>query len=176
MQHLQSLRTYYVVEYIDFLTLLTRTGYHNSHILGASGRRIESLEKMRTKRKRIEEHVTDVKRQKVSDSVVRRNKAGPLSHEVLSSCYPEVRSLRQYLVDSLPLTSRARRRKTTTYVLDDGSNFLETTLVGTLRKAKPGLEEERRREFVHFTQSQQRSTHSSDTIAEQDRMKEVRFC
>lgn len=130
---------------------------------------------MRTKRKRIDGTVTGSKRRKVSHCIPRNTThAAFLSHDVLSVCYPEVVSLRQYLADSLPVTSRARRRKLTTHVLEDGSAFLDTTLVGVPTKVEQRIKEDRNREFILFTQSQQRSTSSNNGIREEDRLTEVR--
>jgi len=78
-------------------------------------------------------------------------------------------------VNSLPSTSRARRRKITTHGLECCSDFLDTTLIGVSGKAKPALQEERHREFIAFTQSQQRSTHSSNGIRGEDHLTEVSF-
>jgi hypothetical protein len=130
---------------------------------------------MRTKRKRVGEVVTNAKRPKTSESTERGTKIRPLSHSALSFCYSEVHTLRQFLLDSLPSTSRARRRKIASQGLDSGSYFLDTTLVGISGKAKPALEEERRRDFVAFTQSQQRSTHSSTGTPEENHLTEVSF-
>jgi hypothetical protein len=127
---------------------------------------------MRTKRKRVDELVTNAKRLKASDSAL-DSKARPLSPRVLSFCYLEVLSLRQFLINSLPSTSRVKRRKLTTVVLDDASDFLDTTFVGISRKTKSNTEGERRREFVTFTQSQQRSTRSSNATPEEDHLAEV---
>lgn len=130
---------------------------------------------MRTKRKRTDEPVTTAKRLKASDATVRGSNVGPLSHNVLSFCYEEVCSLRHYLVNSLPPASRTRMRKITTHTLENGSDFLDKTLVGISRKVKPAQEEERHREFVAFTQSQQKSTHSSNGTPDEDRLAEVSF-
>jgi hypothetical protein len=128
---------------------------------------------MRTKRKRTGETGTTAKRLKTSESAERSTKFRPLSHKVLSFCYSEVYPLRQFLLNSLPSTSRARRRKIASHGLENGSYFLDTTLVGISGKAKPALEEERRRDFAAFTQSQQRSTHSSTGTPEENHLTEV---
>jgi hypothetical protein len=130
---------------------------------------------MRTKRKRVDEVVTNAKRIKSSDSIPKCSNARPLCNGVLSFCYTEVPSLRHFLVNNLPFTSRARRRKITTHTLGDGSDFLDTTMVGVSEKAKPAVEEERHREFVAFTQSQQRSNHSSNGTPEETHLAEVRL-
>lgn len=62
-----------------------------------------------------------------------------------------------------------------THVLKDGSDYLDTTLVGISEKARCSLEEERRRDFVAFTQSQQRSSHNSHGTPEEEHLTEVSF-
>lgn len=130
---------------------------------------------MRTKRKRVDHHETTAKRLKTSDSGVQGTQVGPLSHNVLSFHYPEVCPLRQFLLNSLSSTSRARRRKITTHKLKNSSDYLDTTLVGIPRKAKATLGEVRDREFIAFTQSQQRSSHSSNGTPEEGHLAEVSF-
>ena len=75
----------------------------------------------------------------------------------------------------LPSTLRARRRKIATHIFADGSEFLDTTMVGVSRQAKPALEEERNREFVAFTQFQQRASYSSNGTPEASQLTEVRL-
>ncbi|KAF7513965.1 hypothetical protein GJ744_006579 [Endocarpon pusillum] len=128
---------------------------------------------MRTKRKRGAEQSTIAKRLKVSISAAKGSELGPISHNTLSYCYSEVYTLRQFLVDSLPPTSRSRRQNISTHTLENGSAFLDTTLVGRLKKTKPAQDEERHLEFVTFTQSQRRSTHSSNGTPEEYHLTEV---
>jgi hypothetical protein len=130
---------------------------------------------MRAKRKRGDEPLTITKRIKASNPAARGRDIGPITHNVLSFCYREVLPLRLFLSSSLPPTSRARRRKITNHVLESGSDFLDTTLVGISSRARPALEEARHREFIIFTQSQQRPSHSSNGVPEEDRLTEVRF-
>jgi hypothetical protein len=126
---------------------------------------------MRTKRKRVRELLPPAKRTKTTPQC--GTTKGALSRSVLSHCYPEVLSLRQFLFKDLPSSSRVRRRKIAAHVLEDGTDFLDTTLVGISTKAKPALEEERQREFVAFTQSQQRASHSSNGSLGEDHLAEV---
>jgi hypothetical protein len=127
------------------------------------------------KRKRANEPSSTSKRLKASDAIVKGSNVGPFSHTVLSFCYQEVCSLRHYLVNSLPTVSRIRRRKITTYKLENGSDFLDTTLVGIPATAHHAQEEERHRDFIAFTQSQQKSTDSSNGTAQECHLAEVRF-
>lgn len=127
---------------------------------------------MRTKRKRADEPVTPNKYLKVSSSGERS--IGSVSHNVLSFCYIEVHTLRRFLLDHLPPSSRARRRKIRTHGVENDSNFLDTTLIGISITTRPALEEERQREFVAFTQSQERHSHTSSGVPEEDRLSEVR--
>jgi hypothetical protein len=130
---------------------------------------------MRMKRKHADEPKSPAKRLKTPDANARRRTDGPISHSVLSFCYQEVYSLRHYLVNSLPTVSRTRRRKITTYKLENASDFLDTTLVGIPSTAHPAQEEDRHRDFVAFTQSQQKSTDSSNGTPQEDHLAEVRF-
>jgi hypothetical protein len=130
---------------------------------------------MRMKRKRADEPVNTAKRLKAYDATVRGSNVGSISHNVLSFCYQEVCSLRHYLVNSPPSISRTRRRKITTCTLENASDFLDTTLVGIPIAAQPAQEEDRHREFVAFTQSQQKSTDSSNGTPEEGHLAEVRF-
>ena len=130
---------------------------------------------MRTKRKRINDSVVNAKRLKSSGTITRSTNAKSQCDGVLSFCYIEVHSLRQFLANSLPSSSRVRRRRINIHMLKDGSDFLDSTMVGISTKLKPALEEERHREFVAFTQSQQRLTHSSDGTPDENHLAEVRL-
>lgn len=130
---------------------------------------------MGRKRKRVAECSTIAKRLKVSTSDANGGELGSISHKILSYSYSEVYTLRHFLVESLPSTSRTRRRNISTHTLENDSAFLDTTLVGRSRKTKPAQEEERHREFVAFSQSQRRSTHSSNGTPEEHHLKEVSF-
>jgi telomerase reverse transcriptase len=79
-------------------------------------------------------------------------------HTVLSSFYPKVCTLRRFLLDNLPSTSRVRRRKLSSFGTDDGSHILDTCLVGVVNEPSISLKSLRKVEFATFTQSQHRAT------------------
>ena len=79
-------------------------------------------------------------------------------HNVLSSFYPRVCTLRDYLLDSLPATSRVRRRKLTTFGKNDTTSILDTCLVGVLKQLSSSVTELRKIDFATFTQTQCRAT------------------
>ena len=92
----------------------------------------------------------------------------PLSHEVLSLYYPCIVSLRQFLISSLPLSSTACRRRVSTYGSDRQAgtprpHLFDSALVAVFPEAQVTIKEARRREYLAFTQSQQRSTASGST-------------
>ncbi|PWY77241.1 hypothetical protein BO94DRAFT_472976 [Aspergillus sclerotioniger CBS 115572] len=93
------------------------------------------------------------------------------AHPVISLYYPQVVTLRQYLLRQIPLSSRSRRRRIVSIrddqppvrISNDGhsgaqlAKLLDTTLVGILTESPPTCNEERRQELAAFTQSQSRS-------------------
>ncbi|KAH8703330.1 hypothetical protein BGW36DRAFT_85569 [Talaromyces proteolyticus] len=109
-------------------------------------------------------------------------------HLVLSRYYRRVVTLRQYLLEELPSTSKARRRRiaslgksghgsdatANTSLHLNASNdkngdithlvrLLDTTLVGELKRSIPTVVEARQRDFAAFTQSEERSLLWTDT-------------
>lgn len=111
----------------------------------------------------------------------------PYSHPVISSYYPKVLSLRQYLLQQLPASSKSRYRRIASLGLgqnpdspkedrlwpvssgDDGqlqnsqanleiAELLDLTLVGVSRDSDPTDNQTRQIELAAFTQSQ---VHSS---------------
>ena len=97
-----------------------------------------------------------------------RNDDSPLSHEVLSLYYPCIVSLRQFLISSLPVPSTACRRRVSTYGYDRQAGTprphrFDSTLVAVFAEAQVTIKEARKREYLAFTQSQQRSTASGST-------------
>lgn len=100
-------------------------------------------------------------------------------HPVISLYYHQVLTLRQYLLQQLPLTSRSRRRRILSLKVpiaqpvaadkSDGdhrqhegpariiANLLDTTLVGVPKEPLPTGDQIYRQDFVTFTQSQDRS-------------------
>lgn len=102
-------------------------------------------------------------------------------HPVLSRYYPRVVTLRQYLLEELPSTSKARRRQVISLgkpkqnkkheaaatserstqndseTSVDLARFLDSTLVGIEKDVSPAVLEARRRELAAFIQSEERS-------------------
>ncbi|PWY69518.1 hypothetical protein BO70DRAFT_147445 [Aspergillus heteromorphus CBS 117.55] len=76
------------------------------------------------------------------------------SHPVISLYYPQVVTLRQYLLRQISTSSSDDRSETQLRGL---ANLLDSTLVGILKESPPTCNQERRQEFVAFTQSQSRS-------------------
>lgn len=106
------------------------------------------------------------------------------SHPVLSRYYPRVVSLRQYLLEQLPSTSKARRRRIASLGkprhkdVEKAANgdsdesdkelavLLDQTLIGVSKKTtSAAVVEARQREFAAFTQSEERSLLCTDTGA-----------
>ncbi|ETI28779.1 hypothetical protein G647_01230 [Cladophialophora carrionii CBS 160.54] len=87
-----------------------------------------------------------------------RERSPYLHHSVLSSFYPQVCTLRNYLLAGLPTSSRVRRRKLTGFGKDEATSILDTCLVGLLTQPSISVRESRRIEFATFTQTQARAT------------------
>lgn len=107
------------------------------------------------------------------------NKNGSsLSRTLLPLYYKRVVSLRQFLLSRLPSSSKFRHRRLVKYGLDqpasrNGSHFLDTTVVGILGETAVAVEEERRRDFLNFAQSQQKSAHGSARSTQPHEIAEV---
>lgn len=111
-----------------------------------------------------------------------------VEHPVLSRYYRRVVTLRQYLLQELPSSSKARRRRITSAGKQDENNktnpnasavaasiqgrsdggidfarFLDSTLVGLLHCPSPAELEARQREYAIFSQSEERSLLGTDT-------------
>lgn len=110
-----------------------------------------------------------------------------IDHPVLSAYYRRVVTLRQYLLEELPSSSKARQRRinsagkrdenqqsdpnasiaASTQGSTDGGNdfgrFLDSTLVGLLHSPSPAELEARHREYAIFSQSEERSLLGTDT-------------
>lgn len=85
-----------------------------------------------------------------------------ISHPVISLYYQNVLSLRDYLLQQLPPTSKSRRRRIRTLASrpDDSqalAQLLDSTLVGVLKDASPVVNSERQKEYSSFNESQSRS-------------------
>ncbi|KAL4968064.1 telomerase reverse transcriptase [Aspergillus stella-maris] len=92
------------------------------------------------------------------------------SHPVISLYYRQVVTLRQYILQRIPRSSKARRRRIAAVsrsdAVNDGSvvaprtseqdlaELLDTTLIGVSEDISPTHCQERRKDFVAFTQAQ----------------------
>ncbi|PYI10604.1 hypothetical protein BO78DRAFT_360710 [Aspergillus sclerotiicarbonarius CBS 121057] len=106
-----------------------------------------------------------------NQSSLARAHAEEHAHPVISLYYPQVVTLRQYLLRQIPLFSKSRRRRIVSVRGDQSpvgisndsrsgaqlAKLLDTTLVGILTESPPTCNEERRQELAAFTQSQSRS-------------------
>ncbi len=99
-----------------------------------------------------------------------------LHHAVLSAFYPQVCSLRNYLLASLPATSRVRRRKLTLIGKDEAASILDTCLVGVLKQPSLSLKELRKADFATFTQTQHHATGANTARSQQVCIDEVGEC
>jgi telomerase reverse transcriptase len=92
------------------------------------------------------------------------------SHPVISIYYRQVVTLRQYLLQHIPVSSKSRHRKIASMhsydptgasrpgeLVEGLSKLLDTTLVGVLKESSPAHSQEIRRELAEFTTSQDRS-------------------
>ena len=102
-----------------------------------------------------------------------REVSSHVHHDVLSSFYPRVCSLRAYLLSSLPATSRVRRRTLTAFRKDDAPSILDTCLVGVLKQPSLSVRESRTREFAAFTQTLSRTTASDSSRPQSCSIEEV---
>ena len=101
-----------------------------------------------------------------------------LSHELLSLYYPRIVSLRQFLLSSLPPSSTSRRRRLSAYGIDSQAgtktpHLFDSTLVGVFPEPELAIQEARQRDFVAFTESQQRSTDGTNGSTQSGRFTEV---
>src|SRR3954447_22421909 len=90
------------------------------------------------------------------------NNDPPVSHGLLSLYYPRIVSLRQFLLSSVAPSSASRRRRLSAYGIDSQAggetpHLFDSTLVGVFPEPEVAVQELRRRDFVAFTKSQQRS-------------------
>ncbi|KAL5336058.1 hypothetical protein BJX70DRAFT_303489 [Aspergillus crustosus] len=101
-----------------------------------------------------------------------------ISHPVISLYYRQVVTLRQYILQRIPRSSKSRRRRIAAVRADktqeDSSfkpspsvralaNLLDTTLVGIWKELSPIHSKERRQDFVVFTQAQLTTQNGTDT-------------
>jgi hypothetical protein len=101
-----------------------------------------------------------------------------LSHELLSLYYPRIVSLRQFLLSSLAPSSISRRRRLSAYGIDGQADtttphLFDSTLVGVFPEPELAVQESRQRDFIAFTESQQRSTDGTNGSTQSSRFAEV---
>lgn len=101
-----------------------------------------------------------------------------LSHELLSLYYPRIVSLRQFLLSSLAPSSISRRRRLSAYGIDGQAgtktpHLFDSTLVGVFPEPELAVQESRQRDFIAFTESQQRSTDGTNGSTQSGRFTEV---
>ncbi|KAL2809625.1 hypothetical protein BJX63DRAFT_349126 [Aspergillus granulosus] len=97
--------------------------------------------------------------------------AAEISHPVISQYYRRVVTLRQYVLQHIPPSLKARRRRIaalrsegTPYETNGESlaHLLDTTLVGIWTELPLAHNEERRRDFITYTQTQLRTQIGTD--------------
>lgn len=95
-------------------------------------------------------------------------------HPLLNKCYPEVKSLKCYILDQLPPTSRLRKRQLSYFERENTEqhDFLNKTLVGIKESTPPSIRSARLLQLSQFTQAQ-RSAHSHSAAAPSCSLDEV---
>lgn len=81
-----------------------------------------------------------------------------IHHHVLSSCYPKVCTLRNFLLATLPASSRVRRKRLSSHGREDDTCILDISLVGVSKEPSISLTRSRKDDFASFTQSQHCAT------------------
>jgi hypothetical protein len=103
-----------------------------------------------------------------------------IHHNVLSSHYHKVCTLRSFLLSKLPVTSRVRRKRLDAHGKEDATCILDTCLVGVSREPSTSLSRCRKDDFTSFTQTQYSATGAFSGKTLRYSMKEVRhrfhFC
>lgn len=79
-------------------------------------------------------------------------------HNVLSSYYHKVCTLRSFLLSKLPTSSRVRRKRLDAYEKEGGTSLLDVCLVGVSKEPSDSLTKARKDDFSCFTQSQYHAT------------------
>ena len=128
---------------------------------------------MSTKRRRGAKGEPLAKRLKTCSASIVKTDKGCLAEKVLSSRYLQVWTLRQYLINALPSSSGSRRGRVREYQMKDGSQFLDTTLVGQTASSTPFSTEDTDREQLAFTQSQLRSSRNSVGNPQDDELNDL---
>lgn len=96
-------------------------------------------------------------------------------------------SLREYLLQQLPVTSKSRRRRILTLATREDQDpaqsqisqtlveLLDSTLVGVLKESSPTLNSERQKEYLSYNESQSRSILTSTDTGPTCPQSEVRL-
>jgi len=103
-------------------------------------------------------HATDANQSIINKRAATAAALPTIRHNVLSSCYPTVCTLRNYLLASLPASSRVRLKRLSAHGQEGENCILDDTLVGVLREPSISLARSRKDDFASFTQSQHRAT------------------
>lgn len=131
---------------------------------------------MARKRKRNESsdrHARPQKARKTSDTKHAGHGVhqGHIHHAVLAAFYPRVLSLRDFLIERLPKSSRVRRRRIASFGRDStpspfARHLWDTTLVGILQDPPPLVTEQRRKNFSAFRQPQKQARVGPESAAD----------
>lgn len=105
---------------------------------------------------------------------LRLAKTASTSHPVLSAHYPQVLTLRNYILSKIPETSKIRRRKISAIrALSNNQSqdfnceiaqLLDTTLIGILKDAGPEVTVRRQKDLIAYTQAQNASRAAAGTL------------
>lgn len=126
-----------------------------------------------SKRKRASQRHVAVKRPKLIASTTESKASGQILHPLLAHCYPQVKSLKDYLLAALPASSRLRRRRLLSLVeSSEHAHFLTTTLVGWRGQVSSDAIEHRLAELTLFTQTC-RTERGSSALSQQWTIDEV---
>jgi len=76
-------------------------------------------------------------------------------HPLLDKCYRQVKTLKEYLRDALPTTSRVRRRRLSSFADENEEHreLLNSTLVGLLDAPTINILDERTQQWAQFSQT-----------------------
>ena len=136
---------------------------------------------VKKRRHDLDVNPTVTKKQRLNDGGHHRRgvdltaKLGITRHHLLSGYYKTVSTLRAFLLASLPVSSRVRRRRLMLHGRDQESCLLDTCLVGVLKEPSPSTKQDRKLDFQSFTQSQQCGTGAMSARLSRVSMSEVRY-
>lgn len=116
------------------------------------------------------------KKQKLSHPI--QSERGPpaqIPQPLLAHCYHQVKTLKNYLLDALPASSRVRRKRLLSLIdSTDFAQFFDTTLVGVSQHVNSAAVRQRQQDLFHFTQTL-RSGHALTATAQHSNIEEVPF-